>query len=553
VNIKGQAVTILGGAGLVGMAIARRVLALEPTQLVVSSLREAEARQAVAELRPLAEPAGIELVPEWGDLFVRESHKTKPRAQLLDGAQSRAELLDDLFGAHSREMFDRSSLVQLLEHYRPTIVIDCVNTATAIAYQDVFASAARLFREVVANGTVGRGAVEAHLTTLHLPQLIRHLQLLLEGLRRAGTVSYLKIGTSGTGGMGLNVPFTHSEQRPSRQLLAKASMAGAHTALLFLMGRTPNAPSITEVKPTAAIAWKKIGFGPVVRGGEPIPRFDSTQPVPLDAAFGPEPPVTWSQVGDALESVYLDAGENGLFSLSEFEAISSLRLMEVVTPEEIAEVAIDEIQGRPTGHDVVSALDSCSMGPTYRGGMLREVALDHMERLEREHGVRSVAFEMLGPPRLSKLLFEAAILERLYQDLEPAAELDPEETARRATELIEEDSVLRSDILSAGIPILTADGRGILRGPRVQAPPHPEEELDADRWSPQGWVDLRAESWVLWRERCRRVVEAHQENPGPEEGSVADFDLRAASGRIRAGTMAAYVFRVEDQGERIKR
>ena len=49
---------------------------------------------------------------------------------------------------------------------------------------------------------------------------------------------YLKVGTTGTGGMGLNIPFTHSEDKPSRVLLAKSAMAGAHSMLLFLLGRT---------------------------------------------------------------------------------------------------------------------------------------------------------------------------------------------------------------------------------------------------------------------------------------------------------------------------
>ena len=43
------------------------------------------------------------------------------------------------------------------------------------------------------------------------------------------------MGTTGTGGMGLNIPYTHSEERPSRVLLSKSAMAGAQSMLLFLM------------------------------------------------------------------------------------------------------------------------------------------------------------------------------------------------------------------------------------------------------------------------------------------------------------------------------
>ena len=51
---------------------------------------------------------------------------------------------------------------------------------------------------------------------------------------------YLKVGTTGTGGMGLNIPYTHSEDKPSRKLLAKNETAFGHTGLLFLLARTPN-------------------------------------------------------------------------------------------------------------------------------------------------------------------------------------------------------------------------------------------------------------------------------------------------------------------------
>ncbi len=109
------------------------------------------------------------------------------------------------------------------------------------------------------------------LVTDYVPQLIRHVQVLYQSMVKAGMGVYVKIGTSGTGGMGLNIPYTHSEEKPSRVLLSKTALAGAHTLLLFLMARTPGGPITKEIKPAAAIAWKRIGYGPVLRGGRPVP------------------------------------------------------------------------------------------------------------------------------------------------------------------------------------------------------------------------------------------------------------------------------------------
>lgn len=552
-ELSGSTVLILGGSGLVGRAIARELFPRQPAKIVIGALREEEVRTTIESLEPEARPYGVALESEAGDVFVRAEHAHDARAAIRSDSRKLAELLDDVFGPLDDDAVSRSLLVQQLERHRPEVVVDCINTATVIAYQDLFASTAGLL-EAVERADLDAGAVSRHLTTLYLPQLIRHVQLLMAGVARAGVKAYVKIGTSGTGGMGLNVPFTHSEEKPSRQLLAKASVAGAHSMLLFLLGRTPGAPAVVEIKPTAAIAWKGIAYGPIARGGVPIHRADAARSASPEEAFS-RPAIEsgdlWVRSDEPLESVYLDAGENGLFALSEFETISSLGMMEIVTPEEIASAALAELDGRPTGHNVIDALDASVFGPTYRGGMLREAALSRMEALEERHGVRSIAFEMLGPPRLNKLLFEAHILERLYGDLETGAALDPDETARAAERLIDDDRRLRTDMLSIGIPIVCPDGL-LLRGPTVKIEP-PEGAIDLDHLSHQGWVDLRPGSWVQWRDRCQYMLDLCRTAPGVDEGSRTDIDPRAWSGRIRPGSLAAMVLRVEEKGERIKR
>ena len=548
-EIRGRNVLILGGSGLVGMAVARELLPLAPGRITISSLRRADAEEAIAALRPGA--TGVELDAEWGDLFVPDAFRERARADILTDAAVRGALLDDLFGELSEGVVERSALGALLARCRPDIIVDCINTATAFAYQNVFRSAEEL-RVAAREGRASVEATERHLATLYLPQLIRHVQIALEGMRRAGTQFYLKIGTAGTGGMGLNIPFTHSEERPSRTLLAKAAVAGAHTLLLYLMARTPGAPAVKEIKPTAAIAWKRIDYGVVHRGGRPIVRVDALRALPLEEAFGSSEGA-WRTSDEPIEGVFLDAGENGLFSRAEFEVLTTLGLMEFITPEEIAANVVREIRGQPTGRDVVAALDAATSGPTYRAGVLREAAIERMRALEREHGCEAIAYEMLGPPRLSKLLFEAAILQRLYGGLRDLVQLDVDECAQQAHALIERDSDLRTRILSIGLPILLPDGRALLRGPDVKVAPEPRQSHDDPRLADNGWVDLRPENWRRWSERARAMVGAIDDQPGPDAGSRVDFDPESRRSEIRPGSMAGWVFRHEDRGTRIKR
>ena len=77
------------------------------------------------------------------------------------------------------------------------------------------------------NGGLDKDNVEKLMASNYIPQLIRHIQLLSEGLKVAQSTMYIKVGTTGTGGMGLNIPYTHSEDKPSRVLLSKNAVAGA--------------------------------------------------------------------------------------------------------------------------------------------------------------------------------------------------------------------------------------------------------------------------------------------------------------------------------------
>ena len=252
---------------MVGSAIARRLLDFTPKNIVLVSLYEDEVRKAAEALEPQRGQTVVEYT--WGNVFLPSDVARLSRSDLLNDPDARRLVLGDILEGLSQEILDRSFLYQLFQRYRPEAVVDCINTATAFAYQDVFTSSRDLLVRLQ-QGELSREAVEKHVLTLTMPQLIRHTQIVVEATRSAGTRAYVKIGTSGTGGMGLNLPYTHCEEKPSRTLLTKSAVAGAHSLLLFLMARTPGVPSVMEIKPTAAIAWRRIAFGPVPRWGVPV-------------------------------------------------------------------------------------------------------------------------------------------------------------------------------------------------------------------------------------------------------------------------------------------
>ena len=564
-DIKNKTVLVLGGWGLVGSAVCRQLMENEPKRIIVTSLLEAEAKDAVATLRKEFPDVGRNFfVPWWGNIFVRHALKDTPREETLRNDSTRQMLIDDLLDELSLDVVKRSAIYQLLEKYKPAIVVDSINSATAIAY---FHSA-REVRKSLKQAKAGKGTslieqTERMLATLYTPQLIRHVQLLYRSMQLMGTRIYVKIGTSGTGGMGLNIPYTHSEERPSSVLLSKSAVAGAHTMLLFLMGRTPDAPITKEIKPTAAIAWKRIGFGEIKKRGRPIELFDCPPEngVRLDGTLKLKPersPAT--SLNQSLRSVFVDTGENGVFSRGEFEAISTPGQMEFVTPEEIAESVIYEIRGGNTGHDIINALDNATLAPTYRAGFMFDGALDEMKRLEEEHKTKSVAFEILGPPRLSKLLYEAYLLQLVYGDMPSASKAVAQSMSERLDELVRGDARLRSQIISIGIPILLADGKTLLRANEIKIPPYRgENELrisakSIDAWAHDGWIDLRTKNMERWKARFT-IIMAQVE-------SIADGDTSSRHLRSKAywnnyreidpGKLVGWIFSEEEKGKRMK-
>lgn len=561
-DIKNRTILVLGGWGLVGSAICRKLMEHEPARLIVTSLKESEARDAVEQLRREYpnKPADM-FVPHWGNVFIRHGWKDTPREELLADDASRLGLVEDIIDELTDDVLNRSALYRLIVDEKPDAVIDCINTATAIAYQDIYTSSRAILYQLHKDA-LSRDTVERLLASLYTPQLIRHVQIVYRALKDANSAMYIKIGTSGTGGMGLNIPYTHSEERPSRVLLSKSSVAGAHTLLLFLMARTPDGPIVKEIKPTGAIAWKKIAYGDVIRRGRPIPLVD----MPFEKALATQGTFLLDaleaveQTGENFKAPFIDTGENGIFSLGEFEAISAAGQMELVTPEEIAENTVFEMRGGNSGHDVIQALDSSAMEPTYRAGYLRDVAVRKLLQLEQEHNSSSVAFEMLGPPRLSKLLYEAHLLRLVAGTPDAVISAKPEDLSTAAEALLQTNQQLRSQMLSIGLVILLSDGERYLRGNDVKIPPfRGDKELpltpeNVEQWAEEGWVDLRVDNMKNWQQRFERIVSATNALPADDTSSRFIFTRQYWNefASIDPGKIAAWIFDVEEQGTRMK-
>ena len=196
------------------------------------------------------------------------------------------------------------------------------------------------------------------------------------------------------------------------------------------------------------------------------------------------------------------------------------------------------------------------MNPTYRAGYLRHQALEELKRLEHDTGTHSVALGQLGPPQLSKLLWEAELLQMTYGMIEQVLSHSPEEISETVFARLQEDGDLRHTITSIGLPILAPDGSQLIRGPFIRIPEVAGEtvvplgEGDIDRWANKGWVDLRPQNFADWQERFHVMARARQRSRSRGSSAITR-DVYLAQ-EIHAGTIVGWIFNNEEGGYRIK-
>jgi hypothetical protein len=357
--------------------------------------------------------------------------------------------------------------------------------------------------------------------------------------------------------MGLNIPYTHSEDKPSKVLLAKNQAAFGHTGLLFLLARTPGAPIVKELKPAAMIGYRAVK---TITCRDKHNNSDLYLPrrVAVDGTLELKETAKGYERAGELQVSVVDTGENGVFTRGEFAAITAMGQMEYITPEEIARVVVLEIRGANTGQDVISALDGAVLNPSYKAGLVRNVALQDLKDAEQRAPLPSIALGRLGPPELSKLLFEAQLLKECFHSLEGVLEQASGEALSKVVAKHLVNSPVYRIAPSIGIPILSAQGTSLLRGPRINVPEarghqHSvslQDGAQVDQWARKGWIDLRPENMQLWLERVRKMTATRSalRTTGSAAASIRSY----LPTEFEIGEVVAWIFNNEMMGHRIK-
>lgn len=161
------------------------------------------------------------------------------------------------------DILQKGTIETLVSDYSPEIIINCVNVAT-ICSKD----APKNYNDFIGFYT----------------ELYRSIRKLNK------KTHYLQVGTTGAGGLGFNIPFTHGDNIEDLPIIHKAAFAGITSGLLSMLSRSfTNGTRISEIKPGLAI------FDPILKSVE----FEGT------------------------ETKLIDGGESGSYTYDELALLTS--------------------------------------------------------------------------------------------------------------------------------------------------------------------------------------------------------------------------------------
>lgn len=404
--INSKRVLILGGTGLVGRNVVESLISRGIRRVAVCGLFGEPGWLLIKKLERVH---GIRIKKYSANLLVPRGMNKLPLSIILSRSVTRSLLLRSLAINLTDKEIDQQPLYRVIRDSRPNIIVDCINTATQCAYFD-------------------KSAKDLENVGLGLLLLLRYYQVLHHLLRRDfwrerkvnfNVDQYLKVGTTGIGGMGFDIPFTHGEERPSISLMKKVGMAGAQTNILLAMGNSKGVANIQEIIPATSIFQ--------LSGNE------------------------------AINNSEINGGESRGYALEEFRLLTNRSQMGVIDAAELADIVVDATKIRKSRYDILTALRKSSVICTENSINMRNKIISSWQQHQKRHGDVSVGHGNLGPTRTRKLLFELYILLKYIRDNQ--SEFwghSPRKIQKRILLEVSKDALLNNDIRYANLRFTTS-------------------------------------------------------------------------------------------------
>lgn len=248
------------------------------------------------------------------------------------------------------DILQSGKIYTLISYYKPELIINSVNIAT-VCSEDA---------------------------PKYYTAFIRFYVELYEAINDLNKKThYLQVGTTGSGGLGFNIPFTHGDKIEDLPIIHKAAFAGMTSGFLCMLSRSfDNGTRISEIKPGLAV------FDPILKSV----RIDNS------------------------EIQLINGGESGYYTYDELALLTSFMgstTVDKIVDKLLAILTKKQRIARSTVYNLTDAINQSTISQDSSDVKKKHRILSAMR--PRKNSTYLIATGNLGPPSITRDLLIATL------------------------------------------------------------------------------------------------------------------------------------------------
>lgn len=531
------------GVGQIGKAITRRIIEQKPEKIILHNLTKNECDNCCKYFSKYCK--NIELISSYGNIFM--PYEFNKLTNMQEKLSCKDELLQFYYSDLGPDILKKSTLYKLVQKWRPDLIVDAINSGTVLGNHykpELILSKVSKSAQIDVNTSV------SILLNDFVPKAINFVYSLKLAMEDFKVKKYLKISTTGLGGMGMNMPYTHGDTPKaslSFALMGKISAAGVLHQLLWNLSHTTNL-NISLLIPATFVGYDSTKFEPIETDVGLVKKINN--PKKLRLKEGDTLEYSRGVSEEYLKFPVVRAGENHVYSLYELSALTAVGQMEAITKEEVANAAIEDICGQ-TKKNMLNYMDSGMLSSTFAGKTMVEKIKTELLNLMQENRTTSIATGNLGVT-VAKRLYELYMIKKVCKTVDDLKKIDIKELYDLIVQNLESDKNLIVEMLSLGLPIVT-ENENVYIGD-YSLFPGKDSNLTITRerlekWIQVGWVDLRAENILFWKETIDYVY-SDAKKVLDDKNFILNRDAAAIGNDYDIGEILAYYYNLQEKGRK---
>lgn len=457
------------------------------------------------------------------------------------------ELINFFYSDLDEEVLKKSTVYQLVAKYNPDIIVDAMNSGTVLGSHF---NPDEIKREVV-NDSVAKDVYVTHLLNDYTQKAVNFVLSVKLAMEEFKVKKFIKVSTTGLGGMSMNMPYTHGDTPKSSlsyALMGKISASGTLHHLLWRLASDVDL-DVSLIIPSTYVGYDSAKFEPIETDIGLIKKFEDfedkklTVGEKLSYASG-------NEKDEYLEFPVVRAGENHVYSLYELSALTAIGQMEAITKEEVADAVIEDLFGKRR-RNMLYEMDKASLGPTYAGCAMAEKSKNEIKELMDKHNVTSIATGNLGATS-AKDLYEIYLIKCVCETVDKLRNCNSDVIHKAICEYLNENPELVVEMVSLGLPVVK-ENKEIYIG-KYSLYPSVKDDLTVteeklEHWINTAWVDVRIGAVDKWR---NFIINAYEDAKKFSEYKTFKLNrnISAIKDDYDVGEILAYYLNMKESGRK---